>query len=249
MNLYEPVFERHLIFDTYACRTGKGTKKAALRAFHFAQSLKSFDGLWFLKMDVRKYFDSIDHGVLKTLLSALIREARALELFSVIIDSYNPETGKGIPIGNLTSQHFANFYLSGFDHYLKERCRVKRYLRYMDDMLIFSPSKRELAGLYALSGSYTAEKLGLTLKPPVIAPVTQGAPFLGYLIKSRGIYLQKKSKNRYKCRIAAIERDRETGVLSSLEAGRRAEAVTAHVLLARTRNFRNTIISGRVLRD
>jgi retron-type reverse transcriptase len=249
MNLYDPIFDRHLIFDTYACRLGKGTQKAALRAFHFAQRYRSPAQSFgcFLKMDVRKYFDSLDHGVLKVLLSRLIRDPQVLTLLYTIIDSYKTQTGRGIPIGNLTSQYFANFYLSGFDHYLKEQCRVKGYIRYMDDMLIFSDSKTELKTLYALSVSYIAERLHLRLKPPALGSVTSGAPFLGFLIKPTGLYLQRKSKNRYKARIAAIEHKRKTGLLSSLEAGRRIESVTAHLLLARSRDFRNTILSGRVL--
>ena len=109
MNYYAPVFDRHLIFDCYACRIGKGTHKAVLRAFHFAKSTR-----YFLKIDMRKYFDSIDHAILKNLLVKIIKESDILRLFNIIIDSGDVCTGKGIPIGNLSSQYFANFYLSSF---------------------------------------------------------------------------------------------------------------------------------------
>jgi len=242
MNYYEQVFDRHLIFDTYACRVGKGTHKAVLRAFHFAKSSK-----YFLKMDVRKYFDSIDHAVLKYLLAKIIKDKEVLDLFYIIIDSGDTFSGKGVPIGNLTSQFFANYFLSGFDHYCKEQRHVRRYIRYMDDMLIFSDNKNDLKDLYADAVSYTEEKLKLSLKPAVLGYVTNGAPFLGFLIKPFGIYLQKKTKRRYKARIAEIEYKRKKGLFTELEAGRRTESVTSHLLLARSLKFRNTVLHGRVL--
>jgi len=239
MNYYDPVFDRHLIYDSYACRVGKGTHKAVLRAFHFAKSSR-----YFLKMDVRKYFDSIDHAALKTLLSTLIKDKAVLDIFTIIIDTADTSAGKGIPIGNLTSQFFANHYLSAFDHYFKERRHVKRYIRYMDDVLVFSGNKNELKDIYKESVRYAGEKLKLLLKPPVSGPVADGAPFLGFLVKPSGVYLQQKTKKRYKTRIAEIEHKRKNGIYTEYEAGRRAESVTAHLLLARSLNFRNTVLRG-----
>jgi len=242
MNSYGPVFERHLICDSYACRVGKGTHKAVLRSFHFAKSSR-----YFLKMDVRKYFDSIDHVTLKTLLANLVKDKNVLNIFNIIIDSGGVINGKGIPIGNLTSQFFANHYLSAFDHHFKEQRHVKKYIRYMDDILIFSESKDELKDLYNDAVCYAQEKLRLMLKPPVSGPVAAGAPFLGFLVKPSGIYLQQKTKKRYKARIAEIEHKRKNEIFTDLEASRRAESVTAHLLLARSLNFRNNVLHGRVL--
>jgi retron-type reverse transcriptase len=246
MNGYNPVFERQLIYGSYACRLHKGTQKAVLRAFHFAKSRYSPPPGFFLKMDVRKYFDSIDHEVLKNLLAKIVKEKKALALFYAIIDSHTSAPEKGIPIGNLTSQYFANQYLSPFDHYLKEKWQAKRYLRYMDDMLLFDRDKSRLKELYHASVSYTANELHLQLKPMVLSSLHNGAPFLGYLIKPQGIYLRKTSKTRYRKRFAEIEHYRVRGLLSEQEAGRRMESVTAHLDLARSRHFRNTVI-GRVL--
>ena len=237
MNYYDPIFDRHLIYDSYACRVGKGTHQAVMRSFHFAKSSR-----YFLKMDVRKYFDSIDHAILKMLLTNIIKDTNILNIFNTIIDSGGVIDGKGIPIGNLTSQFFANYYLSAFDHYFKERRQVKKYIRYMDDILIFSADKDELKELYSDAVCYAQEKLELVLKPPVSGPAAAGAPFLGFLVKPTGIYLQQKTKRRYKARIGEIERKRKTGAFTELEAGRRVEAVTAHLLLARSRNFRNTVV-------
>jgi len=242
MNFYDDIFDRNLIYDSYACRIGKGTHKAILRSFHFAKSSR-----YFLKMDVRKYFDSIDHATLKALLSILIKDKAVMDVFSIIIDSDTTHNGKGIPIGNLTSQFFANYYLSTFDHHFKEKRHVKKYIRYMDDILIFSNDKEELNNLFNDAVCYSGEKLKLLLKMPVSGRVANGAPFLGFLVKPRGIYLQQKTKRRYKARIAEIEYKRKNGIYTDLEASRCAESVTAHLLLARSRNFRNTVLRGRVL--
>ena len=242
MNFYDPVFDRHLIYDSYACRAGKGTHQAVLRSFHFAKSSR-----YFLKMDVRKYFDSIDHATLKALLSILIKDKAVMDIFTAIINSGETLNGKGIPIGNLTSQFFANYYLSAFDHYFKEQRHVKKYIRYMDDTLIFSENKDGLKDIYNDAVCYAGEKLKLLLKPPVSGPVTNGAPFLGFLVKPSGIYLQQKAKRRYKAKIAEIEHKRKNGIFSDLEAARRSESVTAHLLLARSRNFRNNVLCGHVL--
>jgi hypothetical protein len=239
MNFYDPVFDRHLIYDSYACRIGKGTHQAVLRSFHFAKSSR-----YFLKMDVRKYFDSVNHAILKTLLARLVYDTEVLNLFNIIIDSSDISAHKGIPIGNLTSQFFANYYLSAFDHHFKEQRHVKKYIRYMDDILIFSEHKDELRDLYNDAVCYAQEKLELLLKPPVSGPAVNGAPFLGFLVKPSGIYLQQKTKKRYKTRIAEIEHKRKNGAFTELEAGRRVEAVTAHLLLARSLKFRNTVLQG-----
>jgi retron-type reverse transcriptase len=241
MNYYNPIFDRRLTHDSYACRLGKGTHKAVLRAFHFAKSSR-----YFLKMDVRKYFDSIDHVVLKTLLRRIIKEPTALNLFFLLLIPAKVFLDKGIPIGNLTSQYFANYYLSSFDHYFKERCRAKRYIRYMDDILVFSNDRNEIKKYYEEAVNYAKDKLKLTLKPKVSGKTTNDAPFLGFLVKQSGIFLLLITTKRYKSRIAVIEYNRKQGLIADLEAGRRIESVTAHLLIARSINFRNNILSRRV---
>jgi retron-type reverse transcriptase len=112
MNILEPVFERQMIFHTYACRKDKGTHAALRYAFSQCKSHE-----WFLKLDIRKYFDSINHTILKEHLDRLIKDYRVRRLFYGIIDSYCKTPGTGLPIGNLTSQFFANLYLSRLDHF------------------------------------------------------------------------------------------------------------------------------------
>lgn len=115
MNILEPVFERQFIYYTYACRKNKGSHKAVLYAFEKARKCK-----YFIKLDVRKYFDNIDHEILKSMLNHIIKDRKCLNLLFSIIDSYGwGQEGKGLQIGNLTSQFFANYYLSVLDHFVQ----------------------------------------------------------------------------------------------------------------------------------
>ena len=139
MNVLDPLFERFQIFDTFACRKNKGTHKVVKRAFYFTKIYPCF-----VKMDVRKYFDSIDHAILKNLLRRKIKDKAVLNLLDSIIDSYNKTPGRGIPIGNLTSQYFANFYLGFADRYIKETLKIHGYVRYMDDMVIWGDNQQML---------------------------------------------------------------------------------------------------------
>jgi retron-type reverse transcriptase len=115
INICEPVFEEYQISDSYACRKGKGLDAAIDRAQGCSEKSP-----WFLKMDIRKYFDSIDHEILKKTIRRKFKDKTLLNLFDQIIDGYFKVPGKGVPIGNLTSQYFANHYLALFDHYIKE---------------------------------------------------------------------------------------------------------------------------------
>lgn len=188
INVMEETFEKKYIFHTYACRKNKGTHAALKYAEKFCNK-----NVFFLKLDVRKYFDTIDHKILKTQLLRLTNESRVQNLFAEIIDSYTSEytkqTGakKGLPIGNLTSQYFANLYLSGLDHYILENLKPKGYLRYMDDMLIFAQSTKQLKKIFVQIKTYTNTKLSLELKPPVFGRCDSGIPFLGKLITKSGI--------------------------------------------------------------
>lgn len=124
MNLCEPVFEAYSIDDSFACRRGKGQQRAINRAQQFARRYP-----WYLKLDIARYFDSIDHDVVEGLLQRRFKDNSLLQLFSQILNSYAATPGKGLPIGNLISQHLANNYLGFFDHWVKQERRVKGYVR------------------------------------------------------------------------------------------------------------------------
>ena len=202
INILEPVFERQLIFHTYACRKGKGTHASARYAFEMTKSAKCF-----LKLDVRKYFDSVDHRILKNHLCRIIKDGQCLELLFSVIESYCTADGFGLPIGNLTSQFFANLYLSPLDHFILEKHKPKGYVRYMDDMVVFSDSMETLSKTFSSIEIFCREKLHLNLKPPIFGLSKQGLPFLGWLVKSNGVYLLSRTKRRMKEKIRSIEKD------------------------------------------
>lgn len=190
MNILEPVFEKQFIFHTYACRKGKGTHKAVDYASKKAKQCE-----YFLKLDVRKYFDNVNHAVLKAKLFRIIKDDKCLRLLFSIIDSYG-DGNKQLPIGNLTSQFFANFYLSSMDHMVLETLKPHGYVRYMDDVIIFEDSKKRLLEIYNVLNDFVVNKLQLTFKQPVINKCVNGIPFLGFLIKRNSISILSKNWKR-----------------------------------------------------
>lgn len=192
MNVCHQNFERHLIDSTYATRLGKGTYKAIEHAF------RAMNGYSYVaKLDVRKYFDSVDHIVLKRQLRRLFKDKVLLSVFDAIIDSYQTADGLGLPIGNLTSQYFANHYLSGCDHHIKEKLRVPEYVRYMDDMLLFGNDVCTLRKAVDEVARYVGEVLHLQIKPPIVVSTAVGVPFLGYRLKRHRVGLTCRSRNRF----------------------------------------------------
>lgn len=177
MNICHAYFEKVQVFDSYASRKGKGTYKAIERAQTYSRKYA-----YFLKLDVRKFFDSIHHKVLKTQLERIFKEDVLLQIFAQIIDSYEASEKRGMPIGNLTSQYFANHYLACLDHFVKEELSCKGYVRYMDDMLLFDEDKERLKMMHQAVENYLCEKLQCALKPLIGKNVVLGVPFLGYLI-------------------------------------------------------------------
>lgn len=180
-DVLSPMWERRFIFDTFACRKGKGTHRAVLRAQEFAREFR-----FYLKLDVRKFFESVSHDVLLEMINPMLREKQLRSLLGVIIQHPVPgqNPGRGLPIGNLTSQWFANLYLDGLDHWAKEYLRVPRYLRYMDDLLFFANSKGALWRVHDEVSAFMDRNLRLSVKAEVtrLAPCTEGIPFLGMRI-------------------------------------------------------------------
>ena len=159
MNACHPFFEKAQIFDSYASRAGKGTYAALERAKQFTKHYK-----WFLKLDFRKYFDNLDHTVLMKQLGRLFKDIGLLNIFEDIIRGYSVSRNRGVPIGNLTSQYFANHYLSPADHYVKETVKIKAYVRYMDDIALWHNDKKLLIKAGLNLRQYSKEKLKLELK-------------------------------------------------------------------------------------
>lgn len=173
-DVIEPLVDKSFIYDSYACRNGKGTHKALDRAQEFLRANK-----YCLHGDVRKYFPSIDHVVLKGLLRRHIADADVLTVLDSIIDTAGR---RGLPIGNLTSQFFANLYLHELDFFVKHTLRGRYYLRYMDDFLLFENDRGKLKEMRALIRDFLLEKLALQLHPgkSQIYRCAQGVKFCGF---------------------------------------------------------------------
>lgn len=224
INVSEEIFERQFIFHTYACRKGKGTH-AALR---YAQK-KCASCAYFLKMDVKKYFDSIDHVLLMGMLKKIFKDEKFLALLYKIIASYRSQKGdgKGLPIGNLTSQYFANLYLSSLDHFVLEKLSPKGFVRYMDDMIIFDHSTEKLKACWKKINSFALENLSLELKPPVFGKCGDGLPFLGKLIKKDKIRPLKEKMRLKRRKIKKIDYLVKTGKITQEKAQERITAILA----------------------
>ncbi|MCQ2265352.1 MAG: RNA-directed DNA polymerase [Bacteroidales bacterium] len=193
MNICHPFFERNLIYDTYATRIGKGTYAALDRAVSFFNRYG-----YVAKLDVRKYFDSIRHDVLKQCVRHLFKDNVLLSIFDKIIDTYETVSGRGIPIGNLTSQYFANHYLSVIDHFAKENLFVSGYVRYMDDVLIFDDACDKLKVIVKKICAKANDEFGLEFKAPVFRSTRQPVSFLGYKLRRHCVSLNKRSRLRLK---------------------------------------------------
>ena len=246
-NIVDSIFESFCIADCYACLRGKGAHRAIQRTQTFSRQYP-----YFLKVDVEKFFDSVDHQRLKTLLRRKFKDRRLLDLFDTIIDHpvQGGTPGRGLPIGNLTSQYFANFYLAYLDHCIKNDLRVKGYVRYMDDMVFFSHDKTELHQHYVSARQYLKERLLLDFKEraTMLAPVTQGIAFLGVRIFPGLIRLQRTGWTRFKRRLRHHERAYLSGELEEEAFVQTVQSLLGHLQHANTyhlrRNFFHQSITG-----
>lgn len=233
MNVCHPFFEKAQTADSYASRIGMGTYAALGRAKEYNRRYA-----WFLKLDARKYFDSIHNGVLRQQLCRMFKDERLLRIFDRIIDSYCMEPGRGLPIGNLTSQYFANHYLSSADHFVKETLRLPAYVRYMDDMVLWHDDKEMLLEAGRRFRGFVETRLELELKPFCLNKNTAGLPFLGYLLYPDRTRLAQRSRRRF------IEKTKEYGRLlhegkwSQKHYQRHIEPLTAFTLHADAKAFR-----------
>lgn len=239
MNICHPYFERQFIETTYATRPGKGIYQALERT---RKAAKRYD--FVAKFDFRKYFDSIDHGLLKRKLRRIFKDTRLLAIFDAVIGSYCREEGKGLPIGNLTSQYFANYYLSGMDHYCKEVLGIGEYIRYMDDFLVFASSRTELDRWVEAVKEYARSQLLLELKPVVCIQVSEGIPFLGYRVFSQKILLNTRSKQRLRKKIRLYEGYVSAGQWSEQEYSEHILPLLAFARFAYTKGLRHSILTA-----
>jgi len=181
-----PFFDNTFIADSYSCRIGKGTHKAInrFRSLAYRVSKNDTKTCWVLKCDIRKFFASINHGILMKILKRYIPDQDILWLLAEVISSfYSIKPGVGLPLGNLTSQLFVNIYMSELDRFVKHRLKTKHYIRYADDFIILSDDKNWLADLLIPIQNFLKTRLKLEFHPKkiFIKTLTSGVDFLGWV--------------------------------------------------------------------
>ena len=178
-------FHQIFIADSYSCRLGKGTHKALkrFRAFGYTVSKNDIKTAWVLKCDIRKFFASIDQNILLEILRTYIPDKDILWLLEQVIHSFETKPGKGLPLGNLTSQLLVNIYMNEFDQFVKHRLKAKHYIRYADDFVIFSQDRGWLLSLMPLIRDFLQTRLNLELHPDKVSITTlaSGVDFLGWV--------------------------------------------------------------------
>jgi RNA-directed DNA polymerase len=200
-NLY-PFFDRTFISDSYSCRDNKGTHRALDRFKSFIQKVgkNNTKTAWVLKCDIRKFFSSIDHSVLKGILERCIKDKKLLNLLYIIIESFSTRGDDitGLPLGNLTSQLLVNIYMNEFDQFVKHKLKVKYYIRYADDFVVLNTDKNYLENLILEFDCFLKNELKLSLQPNkvFIKTIASGVDFLGWVHFPKHRVLRTTTKRR-----------------------------------------------------
>jgi retron-type reverse transcriptase len=226
MNLLEPILDRHFHPDSYACRKGKGTLAAANRLQTLMRRHR-----YTLQCDIQKFFPSLDHAVMKTIFRRLIKDKKMLWLMDLIVECSNEQPGgvqwfngddlftpqerrKGLPIGNLTSQWFANWYLNGLDHFVTSRLGVGAYVRYCDDFILLNSDKAKLQDARNAVEDYLASvRLKLHPHKVFIRPVKPGLTFVGYQMWENHRFLKKTNIRTFRRRVQWMQTAYACGAL------------------------------------
>jgi len=258
-NVIEPIFERRFIYDSYACRVGKGTHRAVDRAQEFARRRR-----YVLQCDVEQFFPSIDHQILRSHLAHHITDEQVLWLIDliltggagVLVDEYRmrwfPDDDllaacrpRGLPIGNLTSQFWANVYLDRLDHFVKEELRCRCYLRYCDDFLLFHDDKDQLwswrEAIIAFLGTL---RLRLHEEQAVVFPTRTGIPWLGFRVFPHYRLLRKDNPRAFVRRLRRMEADYRAGRMDAEQVKASIQSWIAHANYANTYHLRQRIFAG-----
>ncbi len=227
MNRLAPRIERAMIEHSYACRVNKGVLKAAKQVQHYLQRYP-----WYVKIDIDGYFAAIDHKRLNALLQDTFKGKALLDLLARIIHSYSVTADKGLPIGSLTSQHFANLYLDEIDRMIQETPQVRGYVRYMDDMIWWCQDKQHAKVTLALFSDALSQKRALSVKPSVqINRSKKGVTYCGFRMTMANLRLTRRKKLRYQSRRAYWENEYKRQRITVLDLQRNmsaVQAVTAH---------------------
>lgn len=243
-------FERRLIYDCAACRPNKGTHFAINRLNKFMRSFykQHKTNGYFLKIDVKKYFDSIAHDVLKDKIK-IFPDKDILSLLYRIIDSYSNKPNKGIPMGNQTSQWFALFYLDSVDRLIKEKLRIKYYSRYMDDLILIHHSKDYLKYCLEEITKMATNELKLEFNNKTqIFPISQGVDYMGfrfYLSKTGKVIrkLRTSNKKRFKRKMKAFVKKYYDGEMTFDDINRSVQSYNGHLKHGHTFRLRRHVFN------
>ncbi|MEK7306173.1 MAG: RNA-directed DNA polymerase [Nitrospirota bacterium] len=255
-NIVEPIFERSFIYDSYACRKEKGTHQAVEWFTAFSRK-----NSYVFKCDIKKYFPSIDHEILFGKIKRKIKCQDTLWLIKKIIDHSNPQEEvidyfkgdnlfdplrgrRGIPIGNLTSQFFANIYLNDLDHYAKEVLKCRYYMRYVDDIAILDNSKERLWEIKAAIEEYLEkDRVKLHPKKSFVNPVSIGTDLLGYKVFPTHRLLRRDTSMRFIRRLRMASKLFKEGLLEWGTINRSVQSWLGHAKHADTYGLRKAVFS------
>lgn len=240
----QEVYYNKFINSSYACLVGRGTHKAVQKVQHDMRYVqwKHGDG-WILKMDVRKFFYSINRDILKQILRKKIKDDKFLNLLDKIIDS-SPEGEKGIPLGNVTSQDFANIYLNEVDQYAKRYLGLKYYVRYMDDIIVILRTKEEAKQAKENITKFLNEKLDLQINNKTkVFPLSQGVNAYGFKIFTTHKLIRNSSKAAMKRRIKAMDKKVKNKEMSEKEVQQSVNSWLGHARHSNSYNLSKKIFS------
>ena len=257
----EPLFEKSFIFDSYANRVDKGTHRALDRCQHYCRQCK-----YVFQGDIRLFFPSIDHEILRERLARRIYDPQVMELARLIVERSNPQpaalayfTGddlfspylrrRGLPIGNLTSQFWANVYLDSFDHHFRDELGVAGYIRYVDDFLVFGNDKDELREWREEAARrLELSRLVLNQRKCRIYPVGEGVPFLGFRVYANYRRLLPRAVRRARRRLRRLEEEYQAGRAEMGDVRRSVEAWVAHAAHGDTTGLRRVLFRDAAFR-
>lgn len=247
MNVLTPLLDNRFIFASYACRKNKGVHKAVDRYQLWARKHR-----YVLKLDISQYFASIDHNVLRQILRKHLKDELLLRLLDNLITTApknSTDIGKSIPIGNLTSQFFANLYLNDFDHFIKEQLKIKSYLRYVDDLFLLHNRKQVLWQTKQAIDDYLAS-LMLLIHPKKVQlrQVTEGLDVLGYRVYPFKRQLRNDNGFRFWRKLRKFAKKYQYGKIMLSDIRPSVMAWIGHARHGRTQKLRKVIFSSVIFK-
>ncbi|OPY54720.1 MAG: Reverse transcriptase (RNA-dependent DNA polymerase) [Methanosaeta sp. PtaU1.Bin060] len=237
MNALEPIWNSLFIHDSYSCRKGKGIHAGSRRTMDFIRAAGA--GAYCLKMDIHKFYPSIDHDILFKIVQRKIKCPDTLWLLEDII--YSIPGGKNVPIGNYTSQWLGNLYLNELDQYLKHKHKIKHYIRYCDDFILLNQDKKFLRRMAEVIEVFLADRLGLRPSKNDLFPVRQGIDFLGYRHFPDHILVRKSTSKRIKRRMRDLPSQLARGEITADQYRSSIASTEGWLLWANSYNFKRSL--------